>query len=144
MATLHLGVNDIPYDYKGSEGRSTGDVAEILEAKYNVMGVFFEVHGQEIAKHLAEAATDALENLLSGAPVPAHPFLSGETEIQKMFGRFLDLKEMDGRAVGVPTKAALAGVNHRMAHPYAKRDERPSFVDTGLYANSMRAWVDDK
>ena len=103
MTTLHLGVNDVPYDYKGSEGQSTGDVAETLEAKYSIMQTFFEVHGQEIADALAEAAVGSLENILMGAPVANHPFIAGETEIQRMFGQFLDLKEMDGRAAGVPT-----------------------------------------
>ena len=144
LTTLHLGVNDVPYDYKGSEGQSTGDVAETLEAQYSIMQTFFEVHGQEIADALAEAAVGSLENILMGAPVANHPFIAGETEIQRMFGQFLDLKEMDGRAAGVPTRAALNGVNHRMKDPFAKRAERPSFIDTGLYQSSFRAWVDDK
>jgi hypothetical protein len=37
--------------------------------------------------------------------------------------------------------AADAGVNHRKKRPYAKRDARPAFVDTGLFVSSFRAWM---
>jgi hypothetical protein len=44
---------------------------------------------------------------------------------------------------GVPTKAALKGINHRLRHPYRKSNpRRPSFVDTGLYVASFRAWME--
>ena len=146
MPVLHLGVIDIPYSHGNSEesgAKSTGDVAEILEAKYNIMRVFFNKHQQEIADVLLENATGVLENMLTGAPPPRNAFLGGTEKIREMFRSFLDMKEMDGEP-GVPTAAAMKGVSHRFKHPNAKRGPRPSFIDTGMYQKSFTCSVDDK
>ena len=45
VVILHLGVIDVPY---ATEGTTTGDVAEILEAKYDVMGNFDALHHADI------------------------------------------------------------------------------------------------
>jgi hypothetical protein len=41
MPTLHLGVNDLPYS-RG--GKTTGEVADILEARYAIMQTFVDMH----------------------------------------------------------------------------------------------------
>ncbi len=142
MPKLHLGVVDIPYDYKGEEGKTTGDVAEILEAKYGIMEFFVQKYERDIADDLAKAAQGALENLMMGAPVTDRAFAAAEDAISERFRSFLDNREMDGQVPGVATEAAKRGVNHRLRHPYAKRQSRPSFIDTGLYQASMRTWVE--
>jgi hypothetical protein len=167
MIVLHLGVIDIPYSATPAEkrgatkvrkgkrphnapgsnmgpGKSTGDVAEILEDRYHVMEHFFEVHGQGISDALTEGLQDSLESRLSGAPPSSNPFASGEDAIRTMFNVFIDSQEMDGLGYpGIPTKASLKGVSHRLKHPYAKSNQpRPSFRDTGLYEQSFRSWVD--
>ena len=161
--TLILGVLDIPYSgppqpprkvAKAKKGKqkprkakgstplpSTGDVAQILEAKYEIMGTFSDVYQGEIAAALAHSVAGAIESLMAGAPASIDPFGTATSEIEEGFRTFLDLQEMDGRA-GVPTEAALKGVNRRMLHPYARRAARASFIDTGLYQNSMRAWIE--
>lgn len=151
---LHLGVVDVPYDEPDirfsakamglvNMTRTTGDVAEILEEKYHVMDIFFELHGPQIAKDLEQSLAGALENLLAGSPINHKPFDGGTDKIEERFKDFLEKKEMDGLGYpGVPTMAALRGVNHRMKHPYKKRNPRPSFIDTGAYVNSFKAWVD--
>lgn len=159
---LHLGVVDIPYGASAAPasnrnrpgqrpptppGRvSTGDVAEILEARYGVMEKFTELHGQEIANALAGAMQDQLEAFMMGGPVPgvgAMLLPEGTLgEIEQSFRKMLDNRELDGRIPGVPTGAALRGVSHRMQNPYAKRGARPSFIDTGQYQATFRAWVD--
>ncbi len=64
-------------------------------------------------------------------------------ELGDAFRIFIDQKELDGVIPGVPTQAALRGVNHRLMRPYAKSNPvRPSFKDTGLYEASFRAWVE--
>lgn len=139
MTKLRLGVNDVPY---ADDGKTTGDVAEILEAKYGVMETFAEIHGQEIADDLAAAAAGALGDLLKGAPV-SHPFAEAENKIAKRFRDCLNSRELDGKIAGVPTAASLAGVNHRLKRPYRKSNPvRPSFIDTGLYQASMAAKVE--
>ena len=155
MTTLHLGVVEFPYAHEPPEAKAkakpsdtpnvtTGDVAEILEEKYHVMRIFFELHAKEITKTLESGLSASLEALLSGAPPPKNAFQGAEEKIGEQFRQFLSSKEMEKIGYpGVPTKAALAGVNHRLKHPYAKTNKpRPSFIDTGLYQKSFRAWVD--
>lgn len=155
--TMHLGVTDILYNTPpkvvkkgGRHGLrnppviSTGDVAEILEDKYHVMRVFSEVHKPFIAKALEKGLAGALESLLSGAPASLDPFAEGLSAIEDRFKQFLARKEMDRLGYpGVPTQASLDGVNHRFLHPYAKANKsRPSFIDTGQYVASFKAWFD--
>jgi hypothetical protein len=139
MTILHLGVVDIPYASQESGASTTGDVAEILEAKYGVMGYFFERHGDEIAAALVDSMVGAIGNLAAGAPPVNNPFGDAESEIEQSFRKFLDDEEMNGQP-GVPTRAALRGVNRRLKR--GRGSPRPSFIDTGLYESSFTAWVD--
>ena len=149
--TLHLGVADVPYSHnEPASGRSknkpppaitTGDVAEILEDKYHVMRIFFELHAKDIAKDIECGLAGALEDVLGGAPVGGNPFAAGESGIEKRFHTFLEQKEMDALGYpGVPTRASLEGVSHRFKRRHGP--PRPSFIDTGLYESSFKAWVD--
>ena len=134
---LHLGVIEQPYTDDPSV--TTGDVAEILEANYGVMGAFVEMHEQDIADALTDSMQGALENLMAGASQSANPFGTAESAIVDQFKGFLEREEMNGRP-GVPTKAALDGVNHRLK--IEKGSPRPSFIDTSLYEDSMVAWIE--
>lgn len=165
MTILNLGVNEIPYASgkraprravarirKGklkthtaaaSGQQTTGDVAEILEDKYQILETFAAEYAQPIADALAHSVAGAIDNLLMGAPPPENPYAGAESEIEESMKLFLDLQQMDGRIEGVPTEAARKGVNHRLAHPYAKSNPpRPSFIDTGLMQANYRAWVE--
>lgn len=162
--SFHLGVVDIPYSqalaaqarrttrwrqgkrpWQAMNGtQTTGDVAEILEARYGVMAAFYELHGQDIADEVTEVMKGKLESLMMGSPPPNRLFEEGDLSgVEEMFRSMLDRQELDGRLPGVPTGASLRGVNHRMMNPYARRGARPSFIDTGLYQASFRAWVDE-
>lgn len=161
--TIRLGVVDIPYSdvretpaqqrKRVKAGRkapaaapgamTTGDVAEILEAKYHVMEIFAEETKVDIAKALETSLAGAMEAVLQGAGNGPPPYAEAESAIKARFDEFITLKEMDALGYpGVPTQASLDGVSHRFAHPYAKRGSRPSFVDTGLYLASMIAEID--
>lgn len=137
--TLHFGVLVQPYR---TRGLSTGDVAGFLESKYGIMQAFFRVHGDKVADALVNSMAGALESMFMGQAVD--PYLGGTQEIQQMFRDFISSKEAERVGIpGTPTKAAIRGVNHRLRHPYSRRNpRRPSFRDTGLYMNSFRAWVD--
>jgi hypothetical protein len=141
MPILHLGVIDQPY----AEGaKSTGDVAEILESKYEVMGKFAEKHEQDIAGDLENSLEGVLENMMLGGPTvaPDQAFAAGTSAIEHRFKQFLSLKEMDSLGVpGVPTQAALAGKSKRFKSGYGPKP-RPSFIDTGLYQANFKAWID--
>ena len=99
---LVLGVIDVPYE---DSTITTGEVAERLEATYEIMGTFAASREQAIADSLANTMTGALENLLAGAPLSSDVFGTTENFIQEEFHNFLDNREMDGRA-GIPTLAA--------------------------------------
>jgi hypothetical protein len=126
---------------KSAGGQTTGDVATILEAKYHVMEIFYEVNEQAIADDLAEAMAGSLENLLMGARPTEEPFAAGLADLETRFKQWLEQKGMDDTGTpGVPTKASLMGVSHRFK---TKRGPaRPSFIDTGLYESAFKAWTE--
>lgn len=161
---LHYGVADVPYaDILTTHERrnlrwrtkrkpwqslpgttTTGDVAEILEARYGIFGHFQDKYGSEIGDMLAEAMEHRLEAVLSGAPISNAPVLPEGSlgAIEQKFRSFLDNREMDGAVPGVPTEAAKRGYNPRLAHPYAKDNpSRPSFIASGNYQAHARVWM---
>lgn len=162
--TLSLGVIDVPYApgpvaprravariRKGklrtrtaaaAGQQTTGDVAEILEEKYHIMESFAEEYHDQIVDAVAHSLAGAMETILSGQDVE-NPFAGAESEITEGMKEFIDGQMMDG-IPGVPTKAALKGINHRLTHPYAKGNPaRPSFLDTGLFQANMVATIEE-
>lgn len=163
--TLNLGVIDVPYANaaqpekvpqakKGKANKpvkpkspggtqTTGDVAEILEAKYGVMDTFAFAMLPDIAKDLEESLAGALETVMMGGAPSGNPFASAQSAITARFKNFLATGAIEHMGIeGVPTQAALDGVNHRLKHPYAKSNpRRESFVDTGMYQSHFLAWV---
>ena len=78
-----------------------------------------------------------------GAPPSDDIYAGAGAEIEELFRKFLSQKELDGYYPGIPTKASLDGVNHRLAKPNAKGNTpRPSFIDTGLFESAFRSWVE--
>ncbi|OYV61587.1 MAG: hypothetical protein B7Z69_00550 [Actinobacteria bacterium 21-73-9] len=152
MSVLRLGVVDIPYvrrptavavnrAAKGSgEPATTGSVAQILEDRYHVMEVFYETHAEVIGDQIANSIAGAIETLNMGG-TPADPFASAAEGLREQFHDFISSAAIEGLGIpGVPTKAALEGVNHRLKSGRGLR--RPSFRDTGLYQASFRAWTE--
>jgi hypothetical protein len=153
IVKLHFGVIDVPYAEAG--GQSTGDVAEILEEKYAVMGNFDALHHDEFEELVAISISEAIENLVAGAPADlVKPFAQACTDIKSVFTQYLNDEEIaaTGQA-GVPTQAALDGVrtslkkkkeikNIKTYRSRVRGTRRPSFVDTGLYRDGFIAWVD--
>lgn len=162
---LNLGVIDVPYanearaqkvakPRKGAANRpvkqktasgtqTTGDVAQILEAKYGVMATFAFAQLPDIAKDLEESIAGALESMMMGGTTNGNPFASAETAITTRFKQFLATGAIEHMGIeGVPTQAAKDGVNHRLKHPYAKSNpRRESFIDTGAYSAHFLAWI---
>lgn len=139
---LHLGVVVQPYE-KYSRGQTTADVAHALEERYGVMGAFWRVHGQEVADDMAAGVQGAIDALFQSKRA-VNPFGNAMSRTESRFKTFISSREAERVGIpGTPTKAALAGVSHRLRHPYAKSNKRrPSFRDTGLYEASFKAWVD--
>lgn len=121
---------------------TTGDVATILEAKYGVMQAFYTAHQSDVADAIGNSLKGAVESLMMGGPPRLDAFGSGMSKIEDMFKQFLAQKEIERLGVpGVPTEAALHGVSHRFKNPYKRRPARPSFIDTGLFQSSFKAWI---
>lgn len=159
---LHLGVIDLPYVEpapapkkvragkrrpskrvaKKSAIATTGDVAEILESKYHVMELFWQLHQADVAKDFELSMSGAFESLVMGGPVTLDVHGSATLKLEDRFKQMLSNKELDSLGYpGIPTAAAEAGVSHRFKRAYKKRAARPSFVDTGLYSASFKSWV---
>jgi|SRR6185312_157237 len=174
MPVLHLGVLDIPYPERqpapravakrrprggvrwrpptrgSTAGKTTGDIAEIIEGRYGIFSMFTLLHGADIEEKLAEVYEAKLERLLLGGPAAAASAefdtgdFAGEVSVlEGIFKKALDDQEFNGRGPGIPTRAAQHGVNHRLARPSVRGNPaRPSFIDTGLLQSSLKIWVD--
>lgn len=143
MPTLHLGVLDMPYADEG--GKTTYEVAGYLENRYHIMEVFFTMNERFFGDTMADSVSNALTAIMNGADQTTFdPTGEGMSEIEDRFRTFLSMRELDGVVPGVPTTAARMGVSHRFKRPHARRAARPSFIDTGLYQSTFRAWMDDK
>ncbi len=151
--TLHLGVLVQPYraawrskrNGKTAPPTDTGEVAESLEQNYGIMEAFAreDVHGKDIVRSIENTLESALNSIVGGGPATP-PWGDGMREIETAFRDFIDSREAERVGIpGTPTRAAMLGINHRLAHPYRKSNpRRPSFRDTGLYVRSFRAWMD--
>lgn len=120
---------------------TTGDLAEILESKYGLYSVFLDANLEKIEEQVAESLSDAIDNMLAGAPAPENPLAGAEQAMARDFINFLDTSEIEKIGVrGTPTEAALKGVNHRLK--LRKGGRRPSFIDTGTLRAATTAWID--
>jgi hypothetical protein len=164
--TLNLGVIDLPYaeppkkEKKARKGKgkrnkpakpesssatkTTGDVAAILEEKYHIWQTFADAKLPDIAKELENSIAGELETMLMGGRSSGNPFSGAESGITAMMKNFIFSQEVERVGIGgVPTQAALDGVNHRLKNPYAKGNpRRPSFIDTSLMLTTLKAWFD--
>ncbi|EJP8593797.1 hypothetical protein NWJ87_005202, partial [Salmonella enterica] len=99
MITFHLGVIDVQYE---DENTTTGDVAEYLEEKYQIMQTFFDRYSNDIADLMTNDMAASLENMMAGAPPARDPLAESMSRIHDLFVAFLDNTEMNGLP-GVPT-----------------------------------------
>lgn len=138
MGAMQIGVINVPHL---DDGITTGDLAEILEAKYDLFRGFVESHMEQIADAMASSLEGAVENILAGAPVPPNPYAEAEQFIEAAFRLFLDSGEAERIGmIGVPTGAALKGVNRRLKLRRGPR--RESFIDSGILRASFAAWFE--
>lgn len=143
---LHLGVIEHKYA-NNSESVGTGDVAQILEKRYGVLTGFAVQHLQDIADDMASSYAGALETMMMGGPA-GNPGKAATAKIASRAKLYLSSMEAERvlapgvKKFPVPTGAALAGINHRKKNPRTGI-RRPSFIDTGMYENSLVAWMEE-
>ncbi len=143
MTVINLGVNDVPYSVREDDRRGTARVAEILEDRYHIIETFARVHEKEIAEQIAQAGADAIEHMARGAPTDVNFMGDVESWIEHRFREFISLREIEALGIpGVPTEAARRGKSRRFGSGKTTLGSRPSFIDTGLYVNSFKVWVD--
>lgn len=139
--TLRLGVIDVPYTEK--DGATTGDVAEILEAKYGVYEVFYENNAQAVGDALTEGFQGSLESVIMGRQMTLEQaFDPGTATIDTLFKNWLSSGAIESLGIpGVPTKASQDRKSSRFKKGKSPRT-RPSFIDTGLYESSFKSTVE--
>jgi hypothetical protein len=153
---ISLGVLDVPYNRQSSYrsvGRrsaprrvrkfatiTTGELADILEAKYGITEFFLEEHGEEFIKDILEGYAENLARPEKGRGSKTDYLGKAVKRGEEMFREMLDNKELDGKRPGVPTNAAELGFR------FGRKTSagRPSFVDTGLYRDSFRIEVEEE
>lgn len=131
MGTLTLGVENVSYaDELG--GSTTGEVAEILEAKYSVMHTFLDLHMDKVANAVSDRYADLMEERISpiGKILPMN-------SIESDFRDYLDNDEWQ-RHTGRVILAAKMGVSNRKKKKKYS-GSRPAFIDTGLYSRMFRS-----
>jgi hypothetical protein len=138
--------------YAGS--KTTGQVAEWLENRYGIMRTFYEHEsGRVVIPAIEHAVRGALIDILNGRTGVINVPDRAMQIIKAAFDESLSLRKYD-QWIGpprVPTKPAQGFVKHRHKDlgKAARRKDiaaggqgvRPSFIDTGLYQTSFRAWM---
>jgi hypothetical protein len=114
-----------------SKKKNAEQVAAILEDKYHILDIFKEKHEAEIKDlvhiPLRELVIQAMSERRQLTSDRMAAYMKPKTvQIEKLFRDFLDREE-----TGIGTAVAT-------------REGRQSFIDTGLYRASFRAWVDIK
>jgi hypothetical protein len=161
---LHMGFIGTPYTYetKGAPIRSakieearkrkrgfsrtmTADkLAGILERKYEIVQVFNEIYENEITEMIHNGFREVAEHMISNrktgtTTIGMKRLMKPYTDkIQEMFRTFIDNEEMNGLVEGVPTAVSVTG---RGGWKW-RRKPGPSFVASGIYRASFRAWVE--
>jgi hypothetical protein len=121
---------------------STGFVAEILENKYHIMENFINLQMKDFTQELENALVGSFETMVRTGIAAEEPFQTACSKLEHSFKLFLSLKKLDALGIdGVPTKAAKDGISKRFKKGQGPKN-RPSFIDTGLYEASFKAWID--
>jgi hypothetical protein len=162
MSTLSLGVVNVAYvDSEEKDATTTGEVAEILEDKYHVMGVFVDTHKEEIADLVAKKYLAMLNTMVNNGPKPDSKAIPMD-RVDSAFRDYLGADEWQ-HSTGQTIAAARAGVSHRFKSVKGgtlsaasiasgknkaasialkkSRGPRPAFIDTGLYSAAFRSWL---
>jgi hypothetical protein len=122
---------------------TTFEVAKILEDKYHIVELFQVMEKERINELAGDIITDAIEGIEKFTRHRWKKRTKAMEGIESRFRANLVGRKFDGNP-GIPTLAAQRGVSHLNQHPYANRGgSRPSFVDTGMYKQSFRAWLED-
>ncbi len=120
-------------------GKTVGQVAEDLEKRYGILEAFYGLEEDFIVKNFEEAVANGMGIGMMGG---SWDYDWDATPLEGKFRRALSGRKFDGLK-GIPTRAAQTGVSHLRVDVYKKgASPRPSFIDTGMYQRSFRAWTE--
>jgi hypothetical protein len=151
---LHLGFENKAYKSQPTkakvvgtpygQGKTTAEVAADLETRYGIVEKFFELEEENIVEMLEESFSEDIEDVMTMKQPSRKGFSDKDTDkIEVKFRARLQREELHSRG-RVPTLAAQKGVSHLRSDPNAKNNPpRPSFIDTGMYQQSFKVWVED-
>jgi hypothetical protein len=118
------------YSKRYGENKTTGEVAQELEEKYGILDMFFEMEEDNIDDIIEDTFFEYAENVMMMQDYDKHALHERVAKLENKFKYALSNRRFDGRITGAPTKASL-------------KEGRASFIKSGLYRQSFRAWVDD-
>ena len=130
-----------PVQLSYGQGKTTGQVATDIEKKYGVTEVFYKLEEDNIGTSFEDSFKTALENAMSYLPFNAGLETKETDLIEKRFRRSLSTRRFDGLIPGVPTRSSLRGISHLRRKPMSGTP-RSSFINTGLYQHSFKAWME--
>jgi len=121
------------------DGTNSAEVAKELEEKYALVDTFYLSVADELSDALEEVFGEAIETTMMSKPPKKIPTDQITKKIEEEFRTYLDHEEH-----GIKTTAAQRGVSHLLPQPYSRKNPpRQSFIDTGLYRASFRAWIEE-
>lgn len=140
LSTLHFGFDRVYYP----DGRmTTTDVANILEDEYHIVEHFRDFHKVRIEEILHQALVDQMDT--GAVKADLH-------KIEDLFKEFLNSRDIERLGIpGVPSRVSRrtikVGGYMRKGSPvrgYRRLGGslRPSFIHSGLYRDSFRAWLE--
>jgi hypothetical protein len=113
------------------QGKTTGDVSKDLEERYKIVDTFYTMEEDYIIDLIEEQAALDLDEVMTMESPSEKGISFAETDkIEERFRQDLSRRKFDGAIYGVPTKAA-------------QRESRQSFIKTGRYRSSFRAWMEE-
>jgi hypothetical protein len=122
---------------------TTKEVADILERKYHIVRFFLENHAEEVAEPILDIVNARLAQAMRGGQALPKLGKIGVKAANEAFVQMIKSREMDGKVPGVPTEASRGYTRKRLGkHKGFRVRRRPSFYDTGLYANAFRLKVE--
>jgi hypothetical protein len=157
--TLHMGFLNTPYTDEArqaparfaksverlkrrrsfSRTMTAEKVSKILEGKYNIVETFNEIYEDDINALIHEGFKEVAEHVIMNKGGDTRAKMKNlmkpyTNQVQRMFKAFIDDEEMNNMVPGVPTKVSIKGRRGRRPGP--------SFLRTGIYKASFRAWVE--
>lgn len=133
---LIFGVENIAYE---TDGVTTGDVANWLENKYGIMNAYVGMNKKFIGMEVMQEILGVKNRQ------PQHDM----SAIAKSLKQAISMQAFNGVLPGVPTKASRMGVSSRFKSGKRRGKSkvsgvpRPSFIDSGIYQDSIRVVLDE-